>query len=30
MSQSINQDDFMNQLDELVRDFVKEQLETLM
>ncbi|WP_269411063.1 IS256 family transposase [Lentibacillus daqui] len=30
MSQSINQDDFMNQLDGLVRDFVKEQLETIM
>ena len=30
MSQSINQNDFMNQLDGLVRDFVKEQLETIM
>ncbi|MEF3331729.1 IS256 family transposase [Oceanobacillus oncorhynchi] len=30
MSQSINQNTFMNQLDELVRDFVKEQLETIM
>ncbi len=30
MSQSITDHDFINQLDNLVRDFVKEQLETIM
>lgn len=30
MSQSINQNDFMNQLDGPVRNFVKEQLEIIM
>lgn len=30
MSQSMPDNDFINQLDGLVRDFVKEQLETIM
>ncbi|HEX7066053.1 MAG TPA: IS256 family transposase, partial [Bacillales bacterium] len=30
MSQSITNESFMNQLDTLVRDFVKEHLETMM
>lgn len=30
MSQSITDNDFMNQLDSLVRDFVKDQLENMM
>lgn len=30
MSQSISNNDFMNQMDSLVRDFVKDQLETIL